>query len=208
LDYRKLLRSKGQIQQASFPQKTKNQDYHVEEGIADQIKQIIENVPQPLVIVDSQGEIVSANSHAEELIGVGWDVKTIDSHSYKAALNGGSGAPVHVNGADYKLKAVELASRNGDLQILFILHPIQSPQVVGFKRAQKYLEVLKTCLSWFYKQRLREKEFQVLRAMAIQVQKLEQIQDGSYKKPNRFSGMTAQLPEMQDLDRVLSDGPQ
>ncbi|OGO15362.1 MAG: hypothetical protein A2Z14_08080 [Chloroflexi bacterium RBG_16_48_8] len=208
LEYRKLLRYRAQVQQTDSSKKTKNRNQLGREGDVDEIKQIIECMPQALLIVDANGDIVAANSAAEELIGFGWNVRAIEPQAFRAALNGGPGAPVHVNGAEYKLKAVELAKENGAIQILFMLQSVLGLQLGGYERAHKYLEVLKTCLSWFYKQRLREKEFQALRAMAVQVQKLEQVHNGSYKKANRLNGLTESLPEMQDLSRVLSDGSQ
>jgi CheY-like chemotaxis protein len=206
LEYRKLLQYKNQVEYGGAGANKSAQLRG--KGSIVEIKKIIESIPEALVLVDSGGEIVVANSTAKELISVGWDVKAIDPRSYRAAMNGGPGASVQLNGTTYKMKAVELPKDNGDTHVLFMLQSRLGPQISGDGRAHKYLEVLKTCLSWFYKQRLREKEFQVLRAMAVQVQKLEQIYDGSYQSARRLSGMTARLPAMQDLGKVLSDGPQ
>jgi CheY-like chemotaxis protein len=208
LEYRKLVQYKDRIDRNEVGAKGEGGEVDSSAGYAVEVKKIIESIPQALVLVDSDGEILASNSIAEDLIDFGWDLKGIDSKSFRAALNGGEGASVQLNGMMYKMKAVELPKGNGDTHILFMLQTKQGPQMEGFERAHKYLEVLKTCLSWFYKQRLREKEFRVLRAMAVQVQKLEQLHDGSYQSSRRMSGMTARLPAMQDLGRVLSEGPQ
>jgi CheY-like chemotaxis protein len=208
LEYRKLVQYKDQIEKNGASAKGKRDEVDGSALHLAEVKKIIESIPQGLVLVDSDGEIIAANSIAEDLINFGWDVKGIDPKSFRAALNGGEGASVQLNDTMYKMKAVELPKEHGDTHILFMLQTKQGPQMDGFERAHKYLEVLKTCLSWFYKQRLREKEFRVLRAMAVQVQKLEQLHDGSYHTTRRMSGMTARLPAMQDLGRVLSEGPQ
>ena len=208
LEYRKLVQYKDQIEKNGASAKVKQGAKHGGAGYVGEVKKIIENIPQALVLVDSDGEIIAANAIAEDLISVGWDLKSIAPSSFREALNGGEGASIQLNGTMYKMRAVELPKENGDTHILFMLQTKQGPQMDGFERAHKYLEVLKTCLSWFYKQRLREKEFRVLRAMAVQVQKLEQLHDGSYHSARRTSGMTARLPAMQDLGRVLSEGPQ
>ncbi len=208
LEYRKLIQYKDQAGKIGDGDRAIGSATTGAEGYAFEIKTIIESISQPVVLVDSDGEIVAANSSAKDLINLGWDVKAIEPKSFQDALNGGAGASVHVNGAVYKMKAVELPKDSGDTHILFMLKSLVGSQTDGYERAYKYLEVLKTCLSWFYKQRLREKEFRVLRAMAVQVQKLEQIYDGSYTTARRMSGMTAKLPAMQDLGKVLSDGPQ
>jgi CheY-like chemotaxis protein len=178
------------------------------DGYSVEILKIIDHLPQPIVLVDSNGDVIAANSIAKDLIKFGWNVKGIDPKSFKAALNGGPGASIQVNGTKYKMKAVELHKQNGDAHVLFMLQSILGVQTRGYERVQQYLDVLKTCLSWFYNQRLREKEFRVLRAMAVQVQKIEQIHDGSYERTRRMTGMTARLPAMEDLGKVLSDGPQ
>jgi len=206
LEFRKLLHYKTQAEETASG--LKEREVSEGNGTVDEIRAIMESIPQALVLVGSDGEIIVANSFAEDLIHFGWNVKAIEPKSFRAALNGGSGASVQIKGSEYKLKAVELPRENGDTHILFMLQSQFGQQAGGYERANKYLEVLKTCLSWFYKQRLREKEFQVLRAMAVQVEKLEQIYDGSYNSARRLSGMTAKLPAMQDLGRVLSDGPQ
>jgi hypothetical protein len=159
------------------------------------------------VMVDADGEVLVGNSMAKDLIELGWDVKAIEPKVFQSAVNGGSGASVHVSGIEYRMKAVELPQKDGAMNILFMLQSLPSVQISNPLRARKYLDVLKSCLSWFYKQRLREKEFRVLRAMAVQVTKLEEVYKGTYQS-SRMKGMTAHLPAMQDLDRVLSDGPQ
>jgi hypothetical protein len=208
LEYGKLIRNKDQFR-GQDPGNGAMDGLHIGgEGNVAEITMIIDCIPQPMAIVDTNGEIITANSSASDLIHSGWDVRAIDPKSFRAALNGGAGASIHVNGSVYKMSAVELPKANGDPHILFMLQSKAGSQIAGSERVEKYLEVLKTCLSWFYKQRLREKEFRVLRAMAVQVEKLEQIYDGSYNTARRMSGMTARLPAMQDLGKVLSDGAQ
>lgn len=208
LEYRQLLLSGSTDLYAASGGTIEGRGRVWDEGYNGELSQIVECIPEALAIVDSDGEVVIANSTAKGLIKSGWDVKAIEPEIYNAALNGGSGASVLLNGMEYEVKAVELPKEDGDVHILFMLQSKLGSQLDGFHKARKYLEVLKTCLSWFYKQRMREKEFQVLRAMAVQVSKLEQIADGSYNAFNRSRGLTARLPAMQDLGKVLSDGPQ
>jgi CheY-like chemotaxis protein len=173
-----------------------------------QLNQIIEAIPQALTILDSNGVLIAANSTAKSLMDLGWDLMNIEPDQFRSALDGGPGASVEIHGSAYILRAVELPKKDGDFNVLFHLQSIMPIQSNGLPAAGKYLDVLKTCLAWFYKQRLRQKEFQVLRAMAVQVSKLEAINEGSYEAAHNVSGLTAQLPAMQELGRVLSDGPQ
>lgn len=207
LEYRHLALMAAQGRKPESGDASKEMGHASWQEFAEQLKQILESVPEALMIVDADGEILVANSMAEDLVGLGWDAKGVEPDAFKAALNGGSGASVHVSGIEYRMKAVELRQKNGAMNILFMLQSLPSVHINSPQRTRKYLDVLKSCLSWFYKQRLREKEFRVLRAMAVQVTKLEEIYQGTYNA-SRMKGMTARLPAMQDLDRVLSDGPQ
>jgi CheY-like chemotaxis protein len=180
----------------------------VQDEVTVELNQIIEAIPQALTILDSNGELVTANSTARSLMDLGWNLMNIEPEVFRSALNGGPGASIEIHGSQYILRAVELPKRDGDFHVLFHLQSLMPTQSNGFSRAGKYIDVLKTCLAWFYKQRLHQKEFQVLRAMAVQVSKLEQIYEGRYEVSQNVSGLTAQLPAMQDLGRVLSDGPQ
>jgi CheY-like chemotaxis protein len=207
LEYRKLVQYKDHVERSGAPSEVASSVGVGSDGYLGEIKKIIENLPQALALVGPDGEIIAANSIAEDLLNYGWDLKGIDPTSYRAALNGGEGASVQLNGTMYKMKAAEIPKESGDIQILFMLQSKSGSQTVGDEKAHKYIDVLKTCLAWFYKQRLREKEFRVLRAMAVQVQKLEQLHDGTYNSVRRMSGMTARLPAMQDLGKVLSEDP-
>jgi CheY-like chemotaxis protein len=208
LEYHKLLQYRNQADRNGLGVGAKEGMHSEGKGYSVEVLKIIDHLPQPVVLVDTNGNVVAANSIAKDLISIGWDVKAIAPKAFKAALNGGSGASIQVNGTKYKMKAVELDKQNGDTHILFMLQSIIGAHSGGYERVQQYVDVLKTCLSWFYKQRLREKEFRVLRAMAVQVQKIEQIHDGTYEHTRRMTGMTARLPAMEELGKVLSDGPQ
>jgi len=207
LEYRSMLLAGFQPNSDKVGDPTANKDFSVGDVYEDGLNQIIEAIPQALTILDSNGELVAANSTAKALMDLGWDLMNIEPEEFRRALNGGPGASIQIHSSPYILRAVELPKKEGDCHVLFHLQSVLPTQVNGFHRAGKYLDVLKTCLAWFYKQRLMEKEFQVLRAMAVQVSKLEQMHEGSYEADNRVSGLTARLPAMQELDKVLSDGP-
>jgi CheY-like chemotaxis protein len=207
LEYRHLALLAAQTRKAGLTDVSLGMEGSSSQEYLEELKQILECVPEALMIVDADGKVVVANSIAEDLIELGWDAKTIEPKAFQAAVNGGSGATVNVSGIEYRMKAVELHKKNGVMNILFMLQSLHNAQISSSHKARKYLDVLKSCLSWFYKQRLREKEFRVLRAMAVQVTKLEEIYMGTYHA-SRMKGMTAHLPAMQDLDKVLSDGPQ
>jgi DNA-binding NtrC family response regulator len=106
LEYRKLVQYKDQVEKNGASARGKQDKADGSGGYVDDVKKIIESIPQALVLVGSDGEIIAANSIAEELINFGWDVKGIDSRSFRAALNGGEGASVQLNGTMYKMKAV------------------------------------------------------------------------------------------------------
>jgi hypothetical protein len=187
---------------------TPNRAAGMQSDHGNQLNQIIEAIPQALTILDSNGELVTANSTAQSLMDLGWDLLNIEPEDFRRALDGGPGASIEIHGSPYILRAVELAKEDGDFDVLFHLQSVMNTEAIEIPGAGKYLDVLKTCLAWFYKQRLRQREFQVLRAMAVQVSKIEEIYEGRYDAAHNMSGLTAQLPAMQDLGKVLSDGPQ
>jgi CheY-like chemotaxis protein len=212
LEYRRLLLTSRQPQVADAGGVAPDANKVSEERYLDEVLKIIQSIPDALVIVDSNGKLITANPSARELIDAGWNVKSIAPQEFRAALKAGmngSGASIQVNGKSYSLKATELNKGNGECHVLFMLHPTSSTQIPDSPKATKHLDMLKTCLAWLYKQRLREKEFRVLRAMAVQVSMLEKLYSSNGKSGNHSNGLAAsEIQIFQDVEKVLADGPQ
>lgn len=217
LEYRRLLLIKG----GSSPEAVNNQPAQEEmpmpagensRQLSEGSLRILLSIPDAVMLVDEEGQIIFANPAARAIVENGWDHKSITPEDFQAALSGrgnGLGVPIKVENSSYRLKAVEIPEEFGGSSILFQLHPHHPAKNEMAHLVREPLKLFKKGLSWLYHQRLREQEFRVLRAMAAQVSIME-----------RFSGKNgnsnvAQVPNAQsdevvysDPGRALPDGPQ
>jgi CheY-like chemotaxis protein len=214
LEYRQLLMSKGQSATVSQAQVLPDATTQKTRQLGDGSLRILLSLPDAVMLVNEQGEIVFANPPARTLVEAGWNFKSIPPAEFQEALSSrsnGAGVTVQVHGSDYRLKAVEIPEEHGGSSILFLLHPQGSasqPVVSGdlAKYIREPLMVVKKGLAWLYHQRLAEKEFRVLRAMAAQVTVIERLtaKKGGNEENKSFSRDSFDP----DPSKALSDGPQ
>jgi len=182
------------------------------ERLAEELLQVIQYLPDAILIVDKKGEALLANPTAKRLISKGWNVKSLPAEIYQAALKGrmnGGGASIHVDGSNYKMRAVEMNGNNGDCNVFFFLQAIPNKEVSPSPGLHEPINALKTCLAWLYGQRLREKEFRVIRRMAEQVTLIEHLQEPNSGPRQGVTGLlTRGVQDWSEINQALQDGPQ
>ena len=189
----------------------KTQDPDREDELAKELLQVIQHLPDAVLVVAGSGEVLLANPSGEELLAKGWNVKSIDPTIYKAALKGrenGGGASIELDGLSYKIKAAEMNGKKGEKSVLFLLRQVMEEKGNLICDLSEPIRMLKTCLTWLYGQRLREKEFRVIRKMAEQVNMMERMQLPDSSLSMGVTGMlTRDVKDWSEISQVLQDGP-
>lgn len=222
LEYRQLKLSGGEATASVIPepapvQETEDQEIKVVKQSPDGSLRILLSLPDAVLLVNEEGDVIFANEPARVLIDKGWNFKSIAPEDFHAALRdrrNGTGATIHVADEPYNMRAIELLEEQGQSSVLFLLHPQPIVQSAGAGTGighllREPLSVFKKGLAWLYHQRLREKEFRVLRAMATQVSVMERLQssNGNSSEVNIRSQKKSD-PTPQDSGTLLADGPQ
>jgi CheY-like chemotaxis protein len=179
---------------------------------------ILLSLPDAVLLVNEAGDVIFANQPARTLIDKGWNFKSLAPEDFHAALQGrrnGTGATIRVADDTYNMRAIELPEEHGSSSILFLLHPqpiLQSGIGVGVgigHLLKEPLSVFKKGLAWLYHQRLREKEFRVLRAMATQVSVMERLQALDGDSSDNLQTLKIERNSAKDDPSIpLADGPQ
>jgi len=183
--------------------------------VTDGSLRILLSLPDAVMLVNEEGEVIFANQPARTLIDQGWDFKSLAPGDFQTALRGrrnGTGATIRVAEETYNMRAIELPEEHGQSSILFLLHP---QPIVPSDRSdlghflKEPLSVFKRGLAWLYHQRLREKEFRVLRAMAAQVSIMERYQavNGNSSEGVNSSNLETMVTS-EKVSKLLADGPQ
>jgi CheY-like chemotaxis protein len=185
---------------------------------ADGSLRILLSLPDAVLLVNEAGDVIFANQPARTLIDKGWNFKSLAPDDFHAALQGrrnGTGATIRVADDTYIMRAIELPEEHAESSILFLLHPqpiLQSDTGVGVgigHLIKEPLSVFKKGLAWLYHQRLREKEFRVLRAMATQVSVMERLQALNGDSSDNLKTLRIERTSAKDDPGIpLADGPQ
>lgn len=215
LRFRKLLltalqRQESDSEDAASAAEKKNQP-DPKEQLAEELLQILQHLPDAVLIVDKHGEVLLANPPAKRIMATGWNVKSLPKEMYQAALKGrmNGGASIEVDGATYKMRAVEMNVKEGAGNVFFFMQSVPQNQATLAPDLHEPIKLLKTCLAWLYGQRLREKEFRVLRKMAEQVTLMEHLQEPNSGPRLGVTGLlTRGVQEWSEISHVLQDGPQ
>lgn len=230
LDYRKLKLSGGEVPpqfvEAPAPvveaqpepvKEPADQNLDAAKQATDGSLRILLSLPDAVLLVNESGDVIFANQPARTLIDKGWNFKSLAPEDFRTALLGrrnGTGAIIQVADDSYNMRAIELPEEHGESSVLFLLHPqsIVHSEVGGGSAIghllKEPLSVFKKGLAWLYHQRLREKEFRVLRAMAAQVSIMERLQamEGDATGSGRLDTLASTSRE--DAGIPLVDGPQ
>jgi CheY-like chemotaxis protein len=179
---------------------------------------ILLSLPDAVLLVNEEGDVIFANQPARTLIDKGWNFKSVAPEDYHAALQGrrnGTGATIRVAEDTYNMRAIELPEEHGASSVLFLLHPqpiLKSENGAGIgigHLIKEPLSIFKKGLAWLYHQRLREKEFRVLRAMASQVSIMERLQTLDSKSSQSLETLRIDTSSTKDDHGIpLADGPQ
>lgn len=212
LEYRSLRLGTGQA--PPTPQAQVLPEVSQSRPLGDGSLKILLSLPDAVMVVNDQGEIVFANPAARALVEAGWNFKSIPPAEFQAALSSrsnGTGVTTQIKGSSYRLKAVEIQGEQGGSSILFMLHPQggQAPTAIAGDTAKLIREpilVVKKGLAWLYHQRLAEKEFRVLRAMAAQISAIERLSAPTEKDGAKSNFSTDTYDP--DPSRTLTNGPQ
>lgn len=166
---------------------------------ADGSLRILLSMPDAVLLVNQSGEVIFANQPARALIDKGWNFKGLAPEDFQTALKkrkNGTGAAIRIDDETFNMRAIEIPDeQGGERSLLFLLHPhtvVESPGGSGANLGhllKEPLSVFKKGLAWLYHQRLREKEFRVLRAMAAQVAIMERIQASGDGNPDNLKTM-------------------
>jgi CheY-like chemotaxis protein len=224
LEYRQMKLSGGEVaapavvEQPEPVKEIDDQDLKAAKLATDGSLRILLSLPDAVLLVNESGDVIFANQPARALIDKGWNFKSLAPEDFRTALLGrrnGTGAIIRVGDDPYNMRAIELPEEHGESSVLFLLHPqsvVHSEEGGGSgigHLLREPLSVFKKGLSWLYHQRLREKEFRVLRAMAAQVSIMERLQaiEGESAEGTESIGMDS-TPAMEDSGIPLVDGPQ
>ena len=196
LEYRQMKLAGGEapapvaVEQPQPVKESDDQDLATAKQATDGSLRILLSLPDAVLLVNESGDVIFANQPARALIDKGWNFKSLAPEDFRTALLGrrnGTGATIRVADDPYNMRAIELPEEHGESSVLFLLHP-QSVVHIEESSSSKSggpriahllkepLSVFKKGLAWLYHQRLREKEFRVLRAMAAQVSIMERLQ--------------------------------
>lgn len=180
--------------------------------VTDGSLRILLSLPDAVMLVNEEGEVIFANQPARTLIDKGWDFKSLAPGDFQTALRGrrnGTGATIRVAEETYNMRALELPEEHGQSSILFLLHPQPIVRSDFGHFLKEPLSVFKRGLAWLYHQRLREKEFRVLRAMAAQVSIMERYQavNGNSSEGVNSSNLETMVTT-EKVSKLLADGPQ
>jgi CheY-like chemotaxis protein len=180
--------------------------------VTDGSLRILLSLPDAVMLVNEEGEVIFANQPARTLIDKGWDFKSLPPADFQTALRGrrnGTGATICVAEDTYNMRAIELPEEHGQSSILFLLHPQTIVRSDFGHFLKEPLSVFKRGLAWLYHQRLREKEFRVLRTMATQVSIIERYQavNGNSSEGVNSSNLETMVTSEKVIN-LLADGPQ
>ena len=232
LEYRQLKLSGGEVaapvvaapvavEQPEPVKETSEKDLDAATVATDGSLRILLSLPDAVLLVNESGDVIFANQPARALIDKGWNFKSLAPEDFRTALLGrrnGTGAIIRVADDPYNMRAIELPEEHGESSVLFLLHPQSvvhsegSGGGGGFEIGhllKEPLSVFKKGLSWLYHQRLREKEFRVLRAMAAQVSIMERLQTMEGNTVEGTAGIKLdETGSKEDSGIPLVDGPQ
>lgn len=225
LEYRQLKLSVGSVPAPEIPEPAPVMDpasvkeppavepeVTTAKQVTDGSLRILLSLPDAVLLVNEQGDVIFANQPARTLIYKGWDFKSLAPADFQTALRGrrnGTGATIRVDDDTYNMRAIELSEEHGQSSILFLLHPQPNVRSDFGQLLKEPLSAFKNGLAWLYHQRLREKEFRVLRAMASQVSIMERYQavNGNSSEGVNSSNLETMAPT-ENAGKLLADGPQ
>jgi CheY-like chemotaxis protein len=214
------------VQQPEPEKEVDSQELKAAQLATDGSLRILLSLPDAVLLVNESGDVIFANQPARTLIDKGWNFKSLAPEDFRNALLGrrnGTGAIIRVANDPYNMRAIELPEEHGESSVLFLLHPqsilhSEGGAVVHSEGGggtgighllKEPLSVFKKGLSWLYHQRLREKEFRVLRAMAAQVSIMERLQAIEGNSAEGTSGIEMDAGASKDDTGIpLVDGPQ
>lgn len=139
--------------------------------------EVIEKFPAGIAVLEQQEGFLLCNSSAERLIERYYPSRIEAQQDFISSLNNMNGKKnmlIEVSGKPLTIEACRIRLLYDRKCFLLALHEEAEPQDVRDDLTGP-LNYLKKALAWFFKQRLTQDEFQVVRHMAGQVQQLDRL---------------------------------